>query len=131
MRNNLVNVSAAFSTLLLSSLLWIPGCSMMARHEHTAALNQALQDDQTCMSQGWHYPAPRYVTCRMQLDDKRQYRSFMSLQMMKQTQTQRAGAPPMTTIQDAYRPLDRDKYQCQYITENGKDYILCGETTQS
>lgn len=117
--------------LALACPVWLTGCSTLARHEHNVALNQASQDDQVCVSQGWHYPAPRYVTCRMQLDDKRQYRSFMSLQMMKQTQTQRADAPPLTTAQDAYRPLDRDQYQCRYVTENSKDYILCGETTQN
>lgn len=125
----------AISALLVVLPLLLPAvissCASVARHEHTAALLQAQQDDQSCESRGWHYPAPRYVTCRMQLDDKRQYRSFMSLQMMKQTQTQRAGAPPLTTAQDAYRPLDRDQYQCRYVTENGKDYILCGETTQN
>lgn len=131
MRSSHLISLALLALLVLPCLSWLSGCAAVARHEHAAALNQALQDDQTCQTQGWHYPAPRYVTCRMQLDDQRQHRNWMNLQIMKQTQSQRAGAPPTYPEQEAYRPLDRDQYQCHYTSENGKDYILCGEITEN
>jgi hypothetical protein len=116
--------------LLLVAIL-ITGCASLASHEHAHALKLALQDDQTCQSHGWRYPQPRYVTCRMLIDDKRQYRDWMNLQLMQQTQYQNPTAPPAYPYKEVYRPLDRDHYDCRYVIENGKDYILCGEQTQS
>lgn len=112
-------------------LILLTSCAMLASHEHARLLKQAVQDNQTCEAQGWRYPQPRYITCRMQLDDKRQYRDWMNLQLMSQTQFQHPGAPPTYPTQETYRPLNRDQYQCHYISENGKDYILCSEATGS
>lgn len=115
----------------LASLSQLTGCALLAQHEQAASLKQALADDQACVAQGWQYPTPRYVTCRMQLEDQRQHRNWMNLQLMQQTQTQRAGAPPPYASREQYRHLDRDTYQCRYTSENGKDYILCGEVTDN
>lgn len=107
------------------------GCAVFANHEHANMLKQASRDDQTCQAQGWRYPEPRYVTCRMQLDDQRQYRNWMNLQIMRQNQYQNPSATPATLPRETYRPLDRDRYKCQYASENGQDYILCSESAKS
>ncbi|MGB9430074.1 MAG: hypothetical protein WCC11_09440 [Gammaproteobacteria bacterium] len=116
---------------LMLVLMLFSGCASIAGHEHAHMLKLAVQDDQTCQAQGWRYPQPRYVTCRMQLDDKRQYRDWMNLQLMHQTNYQNPSAPPPYPYQAVYRPLDRDHYHCQFLSENDHDYILCGEDSQS
>lgn len=112
------------------ALTWVllAGCATIGSYEHANLLKQAVQDDQTCTGQGWHYPEPRYVTCRMQLDDKRLYRDWMNLQIMRQNQYQNPSAMPTALPRETYRPLDRDRYHCEYVSENSEDYILCGET---
>lgn len=109
----------------------LAACASVAGHEHAAVLNQAVQDDQTCQAQGWKYPEPRYVTCRMQLDDQRQYRDWMNLQLMRQDQYQNPSAVPRAIPRETYRPLDRDRYHCRYVSESGQDYILCSEAAKS
>ena len=115
---------------LLLAIIVLAGCASLAEREHAHALKLAVQDDQTCRAQGWRYPQPRYVTCRMQLDDKRQYRDWMNLQLMHQSQHLNPTAPPAYPYREVYRPLNRDHYACRYVTGNDKDYILCGEQTQ-
>jgi len=105
----------------------LTGCAHLASDEHAHTLKLAVQDDQACRSQGWHYPEPRYITCRLQIDDQRQYKDWMNLQMMHQTQYQNLSAPPPYPYRDVYRPLDPEHYQCQYVTENDQDFILCSE----
>jgi len=117
--------------LMLAAILLLAGCASIAGHEHTHALKLAVQDDQTCQAQGWGYPDPRYVTCRLQLDDQRQYRDWMNLQLMHQTQYQNPSAPPPYPYREVYRPLDQDHFHCRYVTENGQDYILCSEEPQA
>ncbi len=116
---------------LMLTIMLLAGCASLAAHEHAHALKMAVQDDQTCQAQGWRYPDPRYVTCRMQIADKRQYRDWMNLQIMHQSQYQNPSAPPAYPYREVYRPLDRGQYHCRYIAENAKDYILCGEQPQS
>ncbi|MGH8398925.1 MAG: hypothetical protein ACRETA_11895 [Gammaproteobacteria bacterium] len=115
--------------LLVATLL--ANCASVANHEHARSLNVAIQDDQTCQAQGWQYPDSRYVTCRFQISDQRQYKDWMSLQMMHQSQYQNLNAPPAYPYREVYRPLDRDHFHCHYVTENAQDYILCGEDAQS
>jgi hypothetical protein len=109
----------------------LTGCATLASHEHASMLKQAIRDDQTCRARGWSYPEPRYVTCRMQLDDKRQYRDWMNLQIMRQNQYQNPSAVPAALPRETYRPLDRGHYHCRYVTEKDQDYILCGETPKN
>ncbi|MGA9852589.1 MAG: hypothetical protein WBR15_06625 [Gammaproteobacteria bacterium] len=116
---------------LILAIASLAGCATVAGHEHSNMLKQAVQDDQNCQAQGWRYPDSRYVTCRMELDDKRQYRNWMNLQLMHQTNYQNPTAPPPYPYREVYRPLDRDHYHCRYITDNGQDYILCGEDAQN
>lgn len=116
---------------LIAMLVLCTSCAAIASHEHANVLKQAARDDQTCQAQGWHYPEPRYVSCRMQLDDQRQYRNWMNLQIMRQTQYQNPSAVPAALPREPYRPLDRDQYHCRYVTENGEDYILCSEASKS
>lgn len=106
----------------------IVGCASYAAHEQARFLAQARQDDRTCEAQGWHYPDPRYVSCRRDLEDVRLHKAWMDLQIMRQTQYQPPYAPPAYPYREAYRPLDPDRYRCRYTSENGRDYILCGET---
>lgn len=122
---NAVRVSSALSALILLPLL--ATCTSVASHEHLNMVKQALRDDQACQSQGWHFPDPRYVTCRMQIDDKRQYRNWMNLQIMRQDQYQNPSAVPPALPRESYRSLDRDRYHCRYVSENDQDYILCRE----
>lgn len=121
-------LKALLLTITVSMLI---GCATLAGHEHANLLKQAVRDDQTCQAQGWRYPQPRYVTCRLQIEDQRQYRSWMSLQMMHQTNYQNPTAPPPYPYQQVYRPLDRDHYDCHYLRENGQNHILCGEASRN
>lgn len=115
------------SAVLVVVAIMLTGCAHLASDEHAHTLKLAVQDDQACRSQGWHYPEPRYITCRLQIDDQRQYKDWMNLQMMHQTQYQNLSAPPPYPYRDVYRPLDPEHYQCQYVTENDQDFILCSE----
>ncbi|MGH8282640.1 MAG: hypothetical protein ACRESE_02185 [Gammaproteobacteria bacterium] len=119
------------SVFLALAITLLAGCATLANHEHAKMLKLAVQDDQSCQAQGLRYPEPRYVTCRMQLDDKRQYRSWMDLQLMHQTNYQNPSAAPVYPYREIYRPLDREHFHCHYVTENAQDYILCSEDAQS
>jgi hypothetical protein len=89
-------------------------------------LELALQDDQTCVQQGWKYPEPRYVSCRLKLEDDRLYSDWMNLQLMHQTQNQPYNVPAPYNYRDTYRRLDPDHYDCRLATLDSRDYILCG-----
>lgn len=116
---------------LIVMLALCVSCATIGRQEHSHLLRQALNDDHSCQSQGWHYPDPRYVTCRMQLDDQRQYRDWRNLQIMRESQYQNPSAVPPSVPRETYRPLDRDRYHCRYVSENGQDYILCSEAPKT
>jgi len=116
---------------LLLAVCLLAGCAGIASHEHANMLKQAMRDDQACQTKGWSYPEPRYVSCRMQLDDQRQYRNWMNLQLMRQNQYQNPSAVPPALPRETYRPLDPDRYHCRYVSENGEDYILCSEAANS
>ena len=124
-----IQTAKLFPALLAALVL--AGCATLASHEYASMLKQAARDDQTCRDKGWSYPEPRYVTCRMQLQDKRQYRDWMNLQIMRQNQYQNPSALPAALPRESYRPLDRDHYHCRYVTEKDQDYILCGESTKN
>ncbi|HET7922594.1 MAG TPA: hypothetical protein VFM15_07555 [Gammaproteobacteria bacterium] len=115
-------------TALLLAAGLLAACASYAAREHAHYLHLAQQDDASCGEQGWHYPAPRYVTCRMKLQDARQYRDWMNLQLMHQTQARPTGIAPAYPYKEAYRPLNRDHYSCRYTQEAGQDYILCSES---
>jgi hypothetical protein len=119
--------NAVKSTGTVMAAILFAGCANIASHERAHVLKLAVQDDHACQTQGWRYPQPRYITCRLQLEDKRQYKDWMSLQMMHQTHYQNLSAPPPYPYREVYKPLDRDHYRCNYVAENGQDYILCGE----
>ncbi|HVA54842.1 MAG TPA: hypothetical protein VNI53_03450 [Gammaproteobacteria bacterium] len=119
------------SKVLVVAIMMLVGCAHLASDAHAHTLKLAIQDDQACQSQGWHYPEPRYITCRLQIDDQRQYKYWMSLQQMHQTYYQNLSAPPPYPYRDSYRPLNPDHYQCQYVGENGQDYILCSERSKT
>lgn len=105
----------------------LSACTSYARHEHSRVLATAKQDDAACQAQGWRFPEPRYVTCRMDLQDARLHRDWMNLQLMHQTQAQPTGIPPAYPYKETYRPLNRDRYSCRLIQEGGQDYVLCDE----
>lgn len=116
-----------FIILLGIGLLVGSGCASYNAHRHAHYLTQAKEDDAACQAQGWRYPEPRYVTCRMYRQDERQHKDWMNLQLMHQTQTQPTGVPPAYPYKEVYRPLDRDHYTCWLHSEAGKDYVLCDE----
>ncbi|HEX5340460.1 MAG TPA: hypothetical protein VFX47_06225 [Gammaproteobacteria bacterium] len=109
----------------LASLM--AGCASYSAHTHARYLALAQQDDAACNARGWSYPAPRYVTCRMTLQDARLHRDWMNLQLMHQTQTQPTGIPQAYPYKEVYRPLDRDHFNCRLSQEAGQNYVLCGE----
>lgn len=113
---------------LIMTLMLCAGCAALGRQEHARMLTLAVEDNQACRDQGWQYPDPRYISCRMQLDNKRQHRDWMNLQIMSQSRYQNPSAVPAVLPKEIYRPLDRDRYHCRYVSENNQDYILCGET---
>lgn len=119
---------ALFASLFLGLLA---SCASYTAHQEASRLAQAGRDDQACIAQGWHYPEPRYVSCRRELENARLYKSWMSLQMMHQTQQQSPYVPPAYPYRETYRPLDPDHYRCRYTTENDQDYVLCGEDSQN
>lgn len=94
-------------------------------HAHRLAL--AKQDDAACQAQGWKYPSPRYVSCRMQLQDQRLRRDWLNLELMHQTQAQPTGIPQAYPYRETYRPLDRANYSCWMSNESDQVYILCDE----
>lgn len=112
---------------LLAALVTLTGCASFGLDQHAGMLRTALQDDQTCIRQGLKYPDPVYVTCRMQLQDDRLHQAWLNMQLMHQTANQPNLIPPPYTGHEVYRPLDRDHFDCQLLTENKRDYIVCAE----
>ncbi|MGH8372755.1 MAG: hypothetical protein ACRETO_08485 [Gammaproteobacteria bacterium] len=115
-----------FRWLTLATLL-IAGCASYSAHQHASRLALAQEDNAACQAQGWHFPEPHYVTCRMYLQDARLHKDWMNLQLMHQTQAQPAGIPQPYPYKEAYRPLDRDNFSCRLSHEAGHDYVLCDE----
>lgn len=113
--------------LVALALLPLAGCESLAAREHANLLETAMLDDQACVQQGTKYPEPRYVSCRMQLQDQRLYKDWMNLQLMHQTNYTPPYVPPAYPYHDAYRPLNPDRFSCRLVTEDKHDYILCGE----
>lgn len=113
----------------LLALTLLGGCALFGGHEHALMLETAVKDDQACVSQGWKYPEPRYVSCRLKLQDDRLHNDWLNLQLMKQTQSQYQpnNVPLPNNPHDVYRPLNPDYFNCRYVTEAGQDYVLCDE----
>lgn len=118
--------SARFPVLALAILL-STACASYSAHRHASRLALARQDDAACLAQGWRYPEPRYVSCRMDLQDARLHKDWMNLQLMQQTRNQPAGIPQPYPYKEAYRPLDRDHFSCRLSREANQDYVLCDE----
>ena len=112
---------------LLPVILALAGCATLGANEHANMLSTAVGDDQTCAQQGLKYPDITYVSCRMQLQDDRLHKAWLNLQLMKQTNIQPNQVPPPYTGHDIYRPLDLEHFDCQLVTEEKRDYILCSE----
>jgi len=115
-----------FSGLVMLSALLV-GCATYNSRLHAHKLALATQDDAACQAQGWKYPSPRYVSCRMQLQDERTHRDWLNLQLMHQTQAQPTGIPQAYPYRETYKPLNRANYSCWMSNENGHVYILCDE----
>ena len=113
--------------VFLCFLLWVAlaGCAGYEARQHADELKAAQADDQACVTQGWKYPEPRYVSCRLKLQDDRLHQDWMNLQLMHQTQNQPVTVPPAYPYHDVYRPLDPDHFSCRLITENAQNYVLC------
>jgi hypothetical protein len=116
-----------YSICTLAAFAALAGCASLGLDEHANMLRTALQDDQACIQQGQKYPDPVYVTCRMQLQDDRLHQAWLNLQLMHQTANQPNIIPAPYTGHEVYRPLDRDHFDCQLITENKHYYVLCNE----
>ncbi|MGH8369602.1 MAG: hypothetical protein ACRESC_01350 [Gammaproteobacteria bacterium] len=120
------NIRLRFLLFALSVLL-LTACASYTARQHADSLALAQQDDAACKAQGWSYPADRYVTCRMSLQDARLHKDWMNLQLMQHTQSQPAGIPPPYPYREVYKPLDRDHFTCRLSQEVGEIYVLCGE----
>lgn len=105
-------------------------CASLEASDHQHLLALAVQDDQACAEKGLKYPQPEYVTCRMQLQDDRMHQDWLNLQLMRQSQIQPAAVPAPYTPREYYRPLDPDHFDCQLVTEDKRDYILCEATDE-
>jgi len=114
-------------SFLLVTVAALAGCSLFSVDDHANMLKVAVQDDQACAASGPKYPDPRYVSCRMQLQDDRLHRAWLNVQLMHQTATQPNGIPPPYTGHELYRPLNPQYFNCQSVTEDKRDYILCAE----
>jgi hypothetical protein len=119
-------IQPQFPGLALAALL-LTGCASYSAHQHAGSLTLAQQDDAACQAQGWRYPEPHYVTCRMYLQDARLHKDWMNLQLMHQTQVQPTGIPQPYPYKETYRPLDPDHFSCHLVHEAGRDYVLCDE----
>src|SRR5579863_9317669 len=84
----------AMKALCLALLATLGGCATLAASEHAQLLASAAADDQACLQQGWKYPEPRYVSCRLQLQDDRLHQDWLNLQLMHQTQAQQPNNIP-------------------------------------
>lgn len=118
---------AKYRTCSFATIAVLAGCTSLGFNAHADMLRTSAQDDQTCTRQGLRYPDPVYVTCRMQLQDDRLHQAWLNLQLMHQTANQPNIIPPPYTGHEVYRPLDRDHFDCQLVTEDKHDYVLCAE----
>jgi len=112
---------------LLAVSVALAGCASIGLDEHANMLRTAQQDDQTCVQKSLKYPDPEYITCRMQLQDNRLRQAWLNVQLMHQNANQPNIIPPPYTGREEYKPLDRDHFDCQLVTESKHDYILCAE----
>ena len=112
---------------MFTAVLALAGCASLGLNEHANMLHTAVQDDQTCIQRGSKYPDPEYITCRMQLQDDRLHQAWLNLQLMHQTANQPNIIPAPYTGNEVYRPLRREYFDCQLITEDKHDYVLCAE----
>lgn len=118
-----------FAYIILCSVV-LGACASLEASDHQRLLTLAVQDDQACIQHGLKYPQPEYVTCRMQLQDERLHQDWLNLQLMRQTQTQPPYVAAPAIPHEFYRPLDPNHFDCQLITEDKRDYILCDETDE-
>jgi hypothetical protein len=114
----------AFMLILVAGLA---GCAFLGTNQHANMLHTAVADDQTCAGQGLKYPDVTYVSCRMELQDDRLHKAWLNLQLMQQTNIQPNQVPPPYTGHEVYRPLNLEYFDCQIVTEDKHDYILCAE----
>lgn len=113
---------------LLVTIAALAGCSLFSVDDHANALKVAVQDDQTCAASGPKYPDPRYVFCRMQLQDDRLHQAWLNMQLMRQSAASQPNQVPAPyTGHELYHPLNPQYFSCQPVTEYKHDYILCAE----
>ena len=110
----------------LPTLLALSACSLWQGFSHGSE-QLAREDDSTCVSRGYHWPAEAYVDCRMDLQDARARRNWQQMQLTS-TRPVQSGEIPMQDSETTYRPLHRDQYRCERRTgTDGSGYIACGE----
>lgn len=114
-------------SFLLATVAGLAGCTLFGINQHANMLKTAVQDDQTCVQQGLKYPDIKYISCRMQLQDDRLHQAWLNLQLMQQTNIQPNQVPPPYTGHEVYRPLNLEYFDCQIVTEDKHDYVLCAE----
>ena len=123
--------------MTVKSLFWIApmallgACASLGDSAHQRTLTLAVQDDQACVQKGWKYPDPPYISCRMQLQDDRLHQDWLNLQLMRQSQVQPPNVPAPATPREIYRPMDPNHFDCQMVTEDKHEYILCDATDET
>jgi len=119
-----------FLCLIVSFAVVLTACASLGASEHAHMLQTAAADDQTCIQKGWRYPDQPYISCRMQLQDDRLHQDWLNLQLMRQSQVQPQNVPAPYTPRETYRPIDPNHFDCQLVTEDKRDYILCDTTDE-
>ena len=110
------------TSLFLCIALAVCGCSTLGGDRHAGELSDARADDGYCVDHGLHYPDPAYLQCRRQLVDRRLYRDWQNLRVMKQSgQPAMPSAPPPT-----FRAPDPAGFHCHAEPQFGDDYVICG-----
>ena len=109
-------------TVSAAVLLLLAGCAYLHDDQHARELSDNRLDDEYCVDHGLRYPDPGYVQCRRQLVDRRIYRDWQSLRLMRQAGQPAMGAP---TVPEFHHP-DPAGFHCHPEPQFGNDYVFCG-----
>jgi len=107
--------------LLLSCVL-LCGCAGLHDDQHARELSDSRLDDAYCVDHGLRYPDPGYLQCRRQLVDRRLYRDWQNLRVMR-----RASQPgPNPAPAPPFHGPNPATFHCHAEPQFGNDYVFCG-----
>ena len=123
---NIVRNSAVFA-LAAALLGGSAGCAWLAKHDRAQVVENARADHDACRQRGYIWPSDAYKECRLDLLNKREYKDWQALDIMRQ---QQAAAPGeiRSGAREPFRPVRWENFYCERRSaDDGYDYIYCGE----